>query len=212
MGKVSPPGLRSDMLTMPPKIILQPLKKVPKKTYSLSPNKKVYGFGVVGTVMSPVGGTYYLPSYAQLLEVVGEGRVCGLGENGEYLEEIVQTGSTENTFSRVLSAEGDLEILAGSALVAKTDRGAWRSSVWCTGPKAQTLSGIYVHTRGEMISLHLCLTSRETGKTTLLREFNLDMAQFSFPETFEIPPMTDAVWFAASPKSGSWVSVSYVIN
>lgn len=200
------------MLTMPPKIVLQPLRKVPRKTYSLASNRKVYGFGSTTPSMEPVGGTYYVPSYAQMLNVIGDGLLCGLGENGEYIEETVTTGDTENLFTRVLSVEGDLEVLAGSALVAKTDRGSWRSSVWCTGPKAQTMSGIYVHTRGEMVSLHLVFTSRETGKTTLMREFNLDMAQFSYPETFVIPPMTDAVWFAMSPKSGSWVSVSYVIN
>lgn len=202
----------SDLLASPPKIVLKSLKKIVKKTYSLAPNKRMYGFGVISSKLEPLGGTYYLPSYAQPLTAVGEGLVCGLGEDGVYVEEPVVSGPTQNLFSRVLSVEGELELFAGSAIVAKTDRGAWRSAVWCTGKTTQTMSEIFVHTRGEMVSLHLCLTSRETGKTTLVREFNVDMATFAVPGTFEIPPMTDAVWFAVSPKSGGWASVSYVIN
>ena len=192
-------------------ISLPQVKKTKRQTYSYK-DKGVYGFGRLNSSMQTVGGSFYVPPSPQVLTVIGTATICGLDEEYNYVEEVVSNGETKSLFFRVIGVYGDAEVLSVSALVAKTELGAWRNPTWSTGLSSVTMSKIFIHTRANMASIQLLFVNYLTGKVELVREFHTDMAQFQLPDSFVVPPNTDVVWLGSCGTNGGWASVSFVIN
>ncbi len=172
----------------------------------------VCGFGVIGAKETPIGGDFFVPEVPQILTVKGSAKIFGLNEVYELVEEEVTDSDTTNFYFRVLSVVGEAEVLAGSALVAKTYQGAWRTSGWSSGNTSLKADDFFLNTRGEMVTISLWCRNYVTGHIYLKKKFMVDMTMSCIPGEVEISPMTDIFWTASSSKNGGWASVSYCVE
>jgi hypothetical protein len=180
--------------------------KAEKKEYS------IYGFGPVETKETQIGGKFYLPEVPLFLTVKGSCEIVGLDDAHLLITESVTDGETSRPFFRVLQVTGDAEIYSGSALVAKTVQGCWRVPTWSTGPESVKLSELFIHTRGELLTVSISIRSHFDGTVKLLRKFNVDLASIHVPGCLYVPAHHDVICSAVSPKNGGWASVSFKIE